>query len=451
MTSIIYHTGVLECVLVYELRGDDHKPNIEKIVQEYEEKGGISKNEAANRLIDRHGGSRSTYWPLFDKLIKEKKIELRSRTKRQSRLYPTESKKKIQEFQDKMNSVNKLLNLLDSFPEIGDCFSLHETDKVPKLSSYYLREINLWKRVIGHTIDFQGEGNFPEVYCLQARHDILKDIPIFLVNYVNDPTNGFSSTVREEAMKIIQPIMVDCLKKIQKEYSKSPYYSNKFLSSQKTNTKISLIRELSIKDLSAEFLRILGRYYFLISKNLSKYQIDSCKEQKVISEFVRSFYSKSKIPNDKLSESLTYDLLIDYWESNQNPKKSFFKKGMVERLDEANQSLGGKFAKKFNRYENNDPFIIADFYNNWITEMGIFSLLEKRMIQTFFDYAEDYEIEGKTMDHDDPLEEKDYATWKDFRGKLYRDSEDKAKIILNVSYSEVEPHIGRWTRILIEE
>ena len=112
------------------MKGDDHKSNIVKIVQEYEEKGGISKNEAANRLIDLHGGSRSTYWPLFDKLVKEDQIELRSRTKQQFRLYPTESKKKIQDFQDKMNSVSKLLKLLDSFPEIGDCFSLHETDNV---------------------------------------------------------------------------------------------------------------------------------------------------------------------------------------------------------------------------------------------------------------------------------------------------------------------------------
>jgi len=124
---------------------------------------------------------------------------------------------------------------------------------------------------------------------------------------------------------------------------------------------------------------------------------------------------------------------------------------MLERLDEVHQSTGGKFAKKFNKYGNNDPFIIADFYNNWTFTLGIFSLLEKRIIQTYLDGTEEYERESKTMDHDDPLEEVDYSTWKDFRGKLYKTSDDGAEIVLDKKYSQVKSHVGRWARILIEE
>lgn len=436
---------------MYGLKGDDHKENVVKIVQEYEEKGGISKNEAATLLIERHGGSRTTYWKVFEQSVKEGDIELRPYRKQQYRLYPTESKKKIQEFYEKMNIVKKLLKLLDSFPQDGDCFSLEGKEKIPKLSKYYQNEIELWKRVVGYTIDFDRRGIIANVYCLQARYDILRNIPIFLVNYVNDPVNGFSKTVKDELMIIVQPILIECMKKLQKDYSKSPYYSTKFLESQTGNIEISLVNGLPLENISAEFLRILGRYYFLISKKLSKYQIDSCKEQKAISEFVRCFYSKSKIPNDKLSESLTEELIIEYWLDNQKPRKRFFKEGMLERLDEVHRALGGKFAKKFDRYGNNDPFIVTNFYNNWIFTLGIFSLLEKRIIQTYLEGTEEYEIESKTMDHNDPLEEVDYSTWKDFRGKLTRTSDGEARIVLDKPYSNVKPHVGRWARILIEE
>jgi len=123
---------------------------------------------------------------------------------------------------------------------------------------------------------------------------------------------------------------------------------------------------------------------------------------------------------------------------------------MLERLEEVHKLLGGKFAKKFDRYGNNDPFLVANYYNEWIFGLGLFSLLEKRVIQTYLDETEAYEIESKNTDHNDELEEVDYSTWKDFRGRLYPASEGRAKIILSNSFHEVKSHVGRWTRILIE-
>ena len=451
MRNDIYHTGVLECVQVYALKSDDHKSNVVKIVQEYEEKGGISKNEAATILIERHGGSRSTYWNVFEQLIEQGQIELKAVKKQQYKLFPTENKKKIENFKENIKTVKNLLRLIHKHPEFGDCFVWHVTDHIPKLNSYYTGEIDLWKRVVGYTMDFESKYSSPEEYCLQARYDILKNLPIFLMDNIDDPTNNYSNLVKDELMKNIHPIMIECVKTTQQDYSKSPYYSNKFYENHKINTKISLVRGLPLEDIKAEFLRIIGRYYFLISKRFAKKgTIDSSKEQQIISEFVRTFFQKSSIPNDKLSEEITVDLIIEYWLSSQKPRKKFFKEGMLERLEEVHKLLGGKFAKKFDRYGNNDPFLVANYYNEWIFGLGLFSLLEKRVIQTYLDETEAYEIESKTTDHNDELEEVDYSTWKDFRGRLYPASEGRAKIILSNSFHEVKSHVGRWTRILIE-
>jgi hypothetical protein len=433
------------------MKGDEHKSNVMRLIQDHEDKGGITKNEAATILINQYGGSRSTYWNVFEQLIKEGQIQLKTIKKQQQRLFPTENKKKVEEFKEKIKKINDLLKLLKEYPEIGDCFSWHVTDKIPNSSGYYLREIDLWKRVVGYTRDFESKYRSPEAYCIQARYDILKNLPIFLMEYIDDTANEYPNLVKEEVRKMIYPIMLECIKMAQGDYSRSPYYSNKFFEQHTINTKISLICGLPLEDIKAEFLRILGRYYFAISKKFVKADFDVCREQKIISEFIKTFFHKSKIPDDKLSDGITTNLIIEYWLDEQKPRKKFFKEGMLERLDEVHQILGGKFARKFDRYGNNDPFLVANFSNKWIFTLELFSRLEKRIIQTYLDETEKYEMESKTIDHDDPLEEMDYSTWKDFRGKLSRSTRGRSKIILNNSYSEVKSHVGRWTRILIEE
>ena len=448
----IYDTGVLEGVLVYVLRNET-KINILKIVEEYESRGGISKNEAATTLIGKHGGSRATYWKYFEELLKEGQIELQLITKQQYKLFPTVKNKKINEFKEKIERAENLLKILDKDPSVGDCFSWHVTDKIPKLTNYYMYELELWKQVIGYT---QGFGHFeggPQAFSLQARYDIIRNLSSFLVNYINDPQNGFLDSAKEECMKSIYPLMTRCVEMLQRDYTNSPYYSNQFLDDHKIITRISLCKGLPISDLQAEFLRILGRYYFLISKKYSKDgEIDSCEEQKIVSTFTQNFFSKSKIPNDKLSESITTDLIVEYWLDNQRPRQKFFKKGMLERLDEVHRVLGGKFAKKFDRYGNNDPFIVVNYYNEWVFGLGLFSLLEKRVIQTYLEETEEYEMESKTTDHNDPLEALDYSAWRDFKGNLHSiENGRRTKIILNLPYREVRPHLGRWTMVLLEK
>jgi len=212
-----------------------------------------------------------------------------------------------------------------------------------------------------------------------------------------------------------------------------------------------MVKANPINDTSAEFLRVLGRYYFSISHKFSSYKIDSCKEHEIISEFVKSFYQKSNISNDKFSEKLTVDLIKKYFLTIENLDKRIFTRGILKRIHEAKETTAWKFSKRYERYANNDPFIIANYYKEWVFSLGIFSHLEKRIFEAFAEDSEEYEQESKHTDHDDPLEEVDYETWKDFKGKLHRTSDGKAAILLDKKYSEVESHAGRWTRILIEE
>jgi len=257
-------------------------------------------------------------------------------------------------------------------------------------------------------------------------------------------------------MKIIQPIMVDCIKKIQKEYSESPYYSNKFLSSQKTNTKISLIRELPIKDLSAEFLRILGRYYFTISKHFSKnMKIELCKEQKIITTFIQNFFPQSKIPDDELSKSITDEIFIQYLSGDR--KHIIFKDGMIERINQISKNLGGKFGWKFDRYGDNDTYIIYKYYTEWLyTQLGsfddkfiLFSQLEKNFIKNCREWNDDYEDESRYMEHEDPLENP--SPGDEIKGRLVQLADGSQAIKFSLDYKNLEPYQGRKIRILIEE
>lgn len=433
------------------MKGDEIKSNITNLVQERESKDGISKNEAATILIERHGGSRATYWKYFAELVKEGQIELRKITKQQERLFTTTKNRKINEFKEKIKHVKNLLDLLDNDSVTGDCFGWHVTDQIT-IEAYHMRELELWKQVVGYTKEYESRYSSPTAFCLQARYDIIKNLPSFLANYINDPQNEFSESAKAECMEIIHSVMIKCLQMLQRDYTNSPYYSNQFDENHKINTRIALVRGLPLPDLQAEFLRILGRYYFLVSKNDSiGGKIDSCGKQKIISIFVQNFFSRSNIPNDKLSDSITSDLVVEYWLSNQKPRKQFVKPEMIERLDEAHKTLGGKFARKFDRYGNNDPFIVSSYYNEWVFSLGLFSTLEKRIIQTYLDETEDYEKESKTTDHNDPLEALDYSAWRDFRGNLYKNNDGKAKIILNLPYREVVPHLGRWMMVLVEK
>jgi len=434
----------------------DTKEKIVKYVLEHQGEQGyyLTQNKVKDEIIAKDGGSPNTFTHAFEELLDPEvdgKLQRNHVKKKIFVLVLSNNEEKLTEFRNNLKHVKHLLDIIEKFPEVGDCFQISKKSKIPRLSKYYQREMQYNSRLLGYTVDYQSPKNPSQAYCLQARYDLLRNLPIFLVDYVNKPTNGFSKIVKNEAMKIIQPILFDCIQKVQSDYTESPYYSNKYLESQKQILAISVIKGTPLQDTSAEFLRILGRYYFLISEKLSNFDIDSCKEHKIISEFVRSFYPKSRIRDDKLSDSLTEDPITDYWFGDEKYRKQRLTKEMIKRLDEVHECLGGKFAKRFDKYENNDHYAITDYYYNWIFTLGIFSRLEKRIIQLYFKDLEEDQRKSKQEDHDEILDLQTIVKQKDFKGKLYKTSKGQAVIYLDKKYSEVESHVGRWTRILIEE
>lgn len=77
-----------------------------QVVKEREIDGGVTKNEVCVILREKYGGSRSTYWKGFERLLgsdSTDEIELRliPPNKQLEKLFPTDKNKKIEEFQKK--------------------------------------------------------------------------------------------------------------------------------------------------------------------------------------------------------------------------------------------------------------------------------------------------------------------------------------------------------------
>jgi len=443
-------------VLVCEVEIEDHKKNIVKIVKKYEEKGGISKHaialEITSSLI---GGSRKTIWKAFNELIEEKQIELRPYKKQQFRLFTTDSRKKILEFEDKMEIAQKLLKQLEKFPEIGDCVFIKETDKIPNLDQNNYDKMTHYGQPVKHFSQDETPIVIPvETKCLQARYDILNNLPLFLVHYINMSQTEFSKSMKDESRKIINPIIDKCISMMGSDYTNSPYYSNKFAEKYGSSEPgVLLCKGLPLNDIRFEFLRTLGRYYFLISNEFSKgYKIDSCNEQKIISDFVTSFFPKSTITNDRLNNSIDKDSIINYQISSRH---HFLKKNTLARIKNVMQKSDGvKFSTRYEYYGHNDPFIISNYYIKWIFRLDLFSNIEKTIIQTNFDESEDYEDEAKDRSYEgdeDAYEKHSYPSKKIFKGTLWKNLEGKPVILPKESFSKIRPYKGRPIKIVIDD
>ena len=68
-----------------------------------------------------------------------------------------------------------------------------------------------------------------------------------------------------------------------------------------------------------------------------------------------------------------------------------------------------------------------------------------------FEQSEQYEDESKRDEHEDAYEDSSRPLKKEIKGELRSIANGKAALILSRPYREVEPYLGRWTRILIEE
>ena len=217
---------------------------------------------------------------------------------------------------------------------------------------------------------------------------------LFLINYINEKDNDFSKDAKQECMILMTPLIIKCVTILQKDYSESVYCSNQFINNTNITTHIYFGKIESEPYIVAEFLKVLGRYYYLISRKFTnKFKIDSCKEQKIISEFARMFYPKTTLNYAEDSEKIHIDVLAMYMLENGPPYHEMISSEELKILDKVMSGLAGKIVKKYVMYSETDPLNIYDYYIKWILSLQIFSKLERRIIMMLAVWARDDKIE----------------------------------------------------------
>ena len=344
------------------------------------------------------------------------------------------------------------MGLIEKNTTIGDCVYIDKDSPIPKLNKYYHNQMLFHgEAVTKFRIDDTPMFLPQQTKCFQARHDILMNLPVFLVHYINLPQLEFSESMKKEAKILINPITDRCVSLLEQDYTISPYYSNEFARQDiKTEPAVYLCKGLPINDIQSDFLKILGRYYFLISNKFStEYEIDSSDEQRTITGFTINFFPNPNLESNEIYSSLDDDDKISNYFSDDHTRLTPTE---FEAFDEIkNKNVGGKFATRYEYYGHNDTFIVADYYLKWILGLNIFSSIEKKMIQMNFEQSEQYEDESKDTEHDDKYEDFSRPFKKEIKGELRSIANGKAALILSRPYREVEPYLGRWTKILIEE
>lgn len=377
------------------MRLEETNQKIIDIVKEHESKGGITKSEACRILMNKFGGSRTTYWKSFNYLLSDSggnKIEAKivPPNKQQQTLFPTDSANKLADFKKKILTVNNLLDLIEKYPLIGDCYT--EIKNCPthfskKFVPYFHREAEVIR------IDIKSE-QYSDAYTLEARHDILEKLPAFLHDYINDPITELDS-VKSDCLSLCNDVISRSVSMLQKNYSKSPFFSNEFYNNVESNLHVWYSRGQKTPGIEADFLRSICRYYFLTSVTFApKFKPDSSPQQRMISDFVRIFYPRKKlqIPREGLYD---YDYLSMRQLNTANiPPPPLTVPEIMEKIE---ASLGRKFMAGFYDDDFNDPTGITEYYLNWLISLKIFSIIELDIIAiTFFRATMQKKIEGES-------------------------------------------------------
>lgn len=364
------------------MRLEETNQKIIDIVKEYEGKGGITKSEACRILMNKFGGSRSTYWKSFDYLLSDEggnKIEAKiiPPNKQQQTLFPTDSAKKLADFKKKILAVNILLDLIEKYPLIGDCYT--EIKNCPthfskRFIPYFHREAEVIR------IDVTSE-QYSDAYTLEARHDILEKLPAFLHDYISDSRTELDS-VKAECLSLCNDVISRSVSMLQKNYSESPFLSNEFYNNIESNLHVWYSCGQKIPGIESDFLRSICRYYFLVSVEFApKFKPDSSPQQRTISAFVRIFYPRKKLQIQR--EGLyDYDYLSMHQLNTANiPPPPLNLPGVIEEIE---ASLGQKFMAGFYDDDYNDPTGIAEYYLNWLISLKIFSVIELDVMRIIF-------------------------------------------------------------------
>lgn len=349
-----------------------------QVVKESENDGGITKNEVCRKLIEKYGGSRSTYWKCFEYLLGlSSEIEARivPPNKQRELLFPTDKNRKVDGLRYKIKTAEKLIDLVEQTPLFGDCYKNPKKSKDLDPSNHI--EVERIRKFTKKEI---------EIYTLQARHDLLEKISTFLIHYINDKTNEFSEDAEKECKEIMTPLIIRTITILQKDYSESVYCSNQFLDNVEFTTHIFSGKIDAESDIDAEFLKVLGRYYYLISEKFSnRFKIDSSKEQKIISDFTKTFYPKSQFKYDKNNKQISTEVLAAYFLVPISD--DIVEQEERKILDKMMNGLAGRTVKKYILYGETDPIKIHEYYVKWFLSLHIFSNFEKKMVTLLTEWA----------------------------------------------------------------
>lgn len=343
---------------------------VRKIVAQHEIDG-ITKNEIIGQLTKNGVAVRRTFYKYFDEGAFKGILEVKKVGIQQEKCFPTEQNRVLVILQKDLKKVNNLLDMIDDEPLIGDCFAanhkfrgtslLHLTKKNTK-NLNYMSDFQLFDS-IESSKPSKGYFSMATIYSLASRQNIVKDLPSFLINYINNPYKPYPEQVKEEFLRMIIPVVNRCLKILQRDYSESFSYSNPFKETfsnylpENKFVHISIIKGNTTPDIVLEFLKALGRYSlcFSLKQALDK-KHDSTKQLEIISTFITTFYEPFLGKNSPV-------------DPQQKTPKTKFARNFVT------QSIINSLIK------NTDLKPVKDYYIKLFRELEMFSNEEKILLR----------------------------------------------------------------------
>lgn len=397
-----------------------------EIISRYEQTG-ISKNILIEELQREQVASRITVLAYLPEMTDPKRgniIELRVPEGKINPLcFPTKSNLFLVGLKKKFKLVKDLLDLVEEHPTLGDCFIplpklrniYYDSKKIAPDTGYEDQTISQAEFIHSKKTSFGNVESFITLRSHKARHDLLKELSIFLTLYLSLSKRRYPEQVKTEAIKILTPIFLRALKIFNNDYLESLNVSKRLkeeiqeTAPQDAVVIIRLIKPPTMPHVEVEFLKILGRYYYSMSKQFSKkMELDSCKEQKIISNFIKSFYKDYMIENNSnevldLQEiekvfSLIADLKLYRDKDDALKEYGFDKNSIVIRL-----------VRTFYKDEekNDDALHIKIYYFKLFLTLDIFNKKEQQLL----DYVIKQDEETfKSKEWDDPKEKRDMIT-----------------------------------------
>ena len=366
---------------------DDVTNAILEILNEHSESG-ISKNGLIQMLIKKKISSRETFYSFYKEGRFARIFEERGDGKYQ-KLYPTNSTKNLTIFKSKLQKLEKLLDFMEKW-DYGDLVE-NPKDVAKNLEVDY-KKFEFWLHYnthfedttdIDHTYKIKRKKKTGQrrIYSVMGRHDLLKNLPLFLTSKVSEYVKDEESN--KEYFLLIQPIIIRTLKLLKEDYVRSNLVAEPSLihflrpdEKISLQLKINLVTGISDPNINSNFLKVLGRYYFSIATSLSKnMQLESSREQKIVSDVIKEFYSKNT-ELENITEITDWQKFIAAHESHEK---------MPDKLHEEfhqiyDHSIGGRMIELSENIKNNDPYFLRNYYIELFQILDIFTEPEIKII-----------------------------------------------------------------------